>query len=194
MTTITEQTYRDRRRQVLDWIKANPQHWNQVDWHCQTSHCVAGVAEMFSLNLDPMSPSDCETVIYDMLKSGLKIPTPLRAREWMGLSEAQADTLFDADNSLGYIEKLFGCIDPIPDSFENLPSYLLEFIAAYPRLTEDQLDRLVKHEDWQVREIAAAHPNLTASNIDRLIADEDSDVRLTVRRHPLFSGGVCSPT
>jgi hypothetical protein len=183
MTAITEQTYRDRRRQVLEWIKANPQHWDQSDWHCQTSHCVAGVAEMFSLNLDPVNPHDCETVIYGRSKLGQEISTSLQAREWMGLSQAQADTLFDADNSLGNIEELFGCIDPIPDSFEDLPTYLVEFIATYPGLTQEQLDRLVKDEDWRVRVVVAAHPNLTASNINLLIVDEDADVREAIAAH-----------
>ena len=32
-------------RQVLQIIKDNPEHWDQEQWHCDTTHCFAGVTE-----------------------------------------------------------------------------------------------------------------------------------------------------
>lgn len=33
-------------RKIVAHIKANPEHWQQSAWHCGTSHCVAGFAEL----------------------------------------------------------------------------------------------------------------------------------------------------
>lgn len=35
------------------WIESNPEHWDQTNYHCGTSHCFAGVVEMLADGLDP---------------------------------------------------------------------------------------------------------------------------------------------
>ena len=34
--------------QVFDHIKAHPETWSQDDWHCGTTHCFAGHAQIMS--------------------------------------------------------------------------------------------------------------------------------------------------
>jgi hypothetical protein len=33
-------------KSTLKLIKENPEHWNQEEWHCGTSHCFAGLVEL----------------------------------------------------------------------------------------------------------------------------------------------------
>ena len=35
-------------QKVLDLIEANPSCWNQEKWHCGTTHCFAGHAQILS--------------------------------------------------------------------------------------------------------------------------------------------------
>jgi hypothetical protein len=36
---------------TLETIKANPKHWDQQSWHCNTSHCFAGFAQLIDRQL-----------------------------------------------------------------------------------------------------------------------------------------------
>lgn len=40
-----------RFRQVLAAIEANPRHWDQTIWHCDTTHCFAGHAQLLMRGL-----------------------------------------------------------------------------------------------------------------------------------------------
>jgi len=46
-------------KKTLEAIKANPDHWEQETWHCGTSHCFAGFAELLSLGL-PIDSEECD--------------------------------------------------------------------------------------------------------------------------------------
>ena len=35
-------------KQVLDKITACPEQWEQISWHCETTHCFAGWAQILS--------------------------------------------------------------------------------------------------------------------------------------------------
>lgn len=80
---------------VLAFIEANPEHWDQRHWHCGTSHCFAGVAELVKHNLQM---SDHEHTIR--VASRWRLPTFLIARRFLGITEAEACWLFSAARTL----------------------------------------------------------------------------------------------
>lgn len=81
---------------TLDTTKANPQHWDQGNWHCSTTHCFAGIAELLdkqqSLNtyIDEYDIDGCDVAEYAMKALGLTI--------------YQADSLFSPVNTLEDLE------------------------------------------------------------------------------------------
>lgn len=81
--------------QTLDHIKAHPEEWNQGVWHCGTSHCFAGLVEVFTTGEDVSSESTWDV-----------------AEQALGLTTAEAVLLFDAYNTLADLEEtvdsLFG--------------------------------------------------------------------------------------
>jgi hypothetical protein len=74
---------------TIDWIEQNPTHWNQGSWHCGTTHCFKGVAEMLEAELCPAE---------EFLGEGLD-PQAF-GRLVLGLSTLQVDLLFFPDRSL----------------------------------------------------------------------------------------------
>jgi hypothetical protein len=69
-------------KKVLDHIEAHPETWDQATWHCGTSHCFAGWAQIMS-----GKEADQKTVVGD-------------AREWLDLSSADAAWFFRGDAKL----------------------------------------------------------------------------------------------
>lgn len=121
--------------QVLDIIKNNPEHWNQRDWHCDTSHCFAGFVDCIVRNINwKTSDAMCgfETVesVFNLIESMGVNPTTIKslrtltrqfdikkelyyscytqgvAQAALGINENQADALFDAYNTLEDLEDL----------------------------------------------------------------------------------------
>jgi hypothetical protein len=113
-------------RETLQTIKDNPQHWDQTQWHCGSSHCFAGFVECKIRGADitekfdedqtlRWSTADAESLI-SLLNLGEKDANKLRndyvyhkntalvARFALGLNEDQADILFDSDNELEDLE------------------------------------------------------------------------------------------
>ena len=94
---------------TLDAIKANPDHWDQEHWHCETSHCFAGFAELLSLGLpldsdeanllDNPSTYNDETCMWTTRANAIKV---------LGLGDNyyNTDLLFSAYNSLEDLEKM----------------------------------------------------------------------------------------
>jgi hypothetical protein len=64
---------------VIDQIKANPSCWKQSSWHCGTSHCFGGWAQILS-----GKPADENTVRRD-------------ARVFLEISRTDADYYFSGD-------------------------------------------------------------------------------------------------
>lgn len=113
---------------TLDWIKANPQHWNQRYWHCGTSHCFAGTAEMLGAGLDPAQehpdrqPDENDPDFDDMnpeaywgmdtSKTALEMLEIPSAEFWYPGEDRFQRDLFHSGNSLldleKYVEVLFG--------------------------------------------------------------------------------------
>lgn len=81
----------DRLRAVLAHIEAHPETWCQQEWHCGTTHCFAGHAQIMA---------GCEPSDYTARRD---------ARRWLGLTDLEASTLFRATNELEdlryYVEK-----------------------------------------------------------------------------------------
>lgn len=85
-----------RYNQVLATIEANPQHWNQQFWHCNSSHCFAGFTELEFLKLQPRH------TICDVLaaRGETAARTWQVAIDYLELTEEQADWLFTAYRTL----------------------------------------------------------------------------------------------
>lgn len=73
---------REHYQQVLDQITAHPETWNQSLWHCGTTHCFAGWAQLLA-----GLPVNDMTVRRD-------------ARIFLDLSYHEANRLFAPDTSL----------------------------------------------------------------------------------------------
>lgn len=85
-------------KEIVDFIKANPQHWNQRTWHCGTSHCVAGFIEQrvngrsFCSEATAVRP---EMVHWQTFAVG---------RDTLGLSTKKANWLFDPKRTLAELQ------------------------------------------------------------------------------------------
>jgi hypothetical protein len=91
-------------QKVVDAIREHPDQWDQTTWHCGTSHCVAGWAEILSGRIDDRV---CELVSKATGESrGFQIEddgdgeTRVNARGSLRLSRSEADWLFDSDRDL----------------------------------------------------------------------------------------------
>ena len=115
-------------RETLQTIKDNPQHWNQRNWHCETSHCFAGFVEcklrghnlgeevpygwtietkgyleyILSINsLDDDERFEQLNIYYSNETNHRILP-----RIALGLSVSQADKLFCVRNKLEDLERI----------------------------------------------------------------------------------------
>lgn len=91
-------------QKTLDTIKANPQHWDQKNWHCGTSHCFAGFAELIANNLSIETSN--EQVRALKLNGKLESNTGRYAEKLLGISDDDGDALFDAYNTLEVLEQM----------------------------------------------------------------------------------------
>lgn len=82
-----------RFNQVLAMIEANPAHWNQQFWHCNSSHCFAGFAELECLKLQPRH-TICDVVAARVEAANTAAKTWQVAIDYLELTEEQADWLF----------------------------------------------------------------------------------------------------
>ena len=78
---------------TLDHIKAHPEKWDQGVWHCGTTHCFAGLVELFTTGEDK---SKART--WDV------------AEEALGVSGEEATDLFYERNTLADLEKIIKTI------------------------------------------------------------------------------------
>lgn len=94
-------------QKTLDTIKANPQHWDQSKWHCGTSHCFAGFAELIAKNI-PIE-TDESILIRDERFYDPKFndwSTSEHATELLGISDNDAEELFASYRTLEDLEKM----------------------------------------------------------------------------------------
>ena len=100
---------------VLRTIEENPQHWDQRNWHCGTSHCFAGFAQLLGRRMSLGTSIDKD---HPYVMDGAVYHHPSGdAQEWLGLTEQQCSIfdngLFDPDND---IYDLRAAVDQIKQS------------------------------------------------------------------------------
>ncbi|MDE2000739.1 MAG: hypothetical protein KGI52_17635 [Burkholderiales bacterium] len=83
----------ERIKAILDHIEAHPETWNQRNWHCGTTHCFAGHAQLAAGML-----ANDKTVRAD-------------AREWLSLTRAEADYYFARARTLDQLRELLVPLD-----------------------------------------------------------------------------------
>jgi len=79
---------------VIDHIKAHPETWDQQTYHCGSTHCLAGHAQIMS-----GMPENNNCAHRD-------------AREWLGLSDDEADRLFNGNNTIPDLEEFIANAGP----------------------------------------------------------------------------------
>ena len=102
----------ERHRQVIERIKAEPVNWGQYIWHspCGTRHCYAGWAEVLAKGKDWKLPE----IWLDVFRANAEaieeaVSQVIQdAREWLELTEAEADYLFRAIRTLEELEEYAG--------------------------------------------------------------------------------------
>ncbi len=134
ITPPKDKAERDERlRLVLKTIEENPQHWEQREWHCETSHCFAGFAQCFARRVSFRRSLRC-----DEYENGFPIPgQPIirnRARStyddalaWLGVGEGaprvadrfgyvwlQSSALFEFSNTLNDLRRIVSEIIETP--------------------------------------------------------------------------------
>lgn len=98
---------------TLKTIKENPQHWNQENWHCGTSHCFAGFVELISNNIpietdedDLIKKHDLGETFEDLFdEKQFYWNTESYARQRLGITAHDADVLFFPFNTLKNLEE-----------------------------------------------------------------------------------------
>lgn len=89
---------KDRADEILAMIESDPSCWDQEVWHCGTSHCFGGWAQIKSGR-----PADFYTVRRD-------------ARLWLGITAYEANRLFSTSNTLEDIRRI---ISEISDGYDR---------------------------------------------------------------------------
>lgn len=106
-------------RQTLTHIAAHPGDWKQAEWRCRSGMCFAGTAchldggqwayssdnRMFADLLIAEAADDDEDVC-PRHGDGPVIPANERAQRILGLTDDQADRLFDEDNTLADLRRI----------------------------------------------------------------------------------------
>jgi hypothetical protein len=93
----------ERLQKVVKWIETHPARWYQPSWHCGTSHCVAGVAQLFARGID----LDEDFGDYEMPRDAAEdhgLDPMADASRWLGLTEPQYRGLFFYTNTLDFVD------------------------------------------------------------------------------------------
>lgn len=108
ITAPKDKAERDARLDlVLKTIEENPQHWDQNNWHCGTSHCFAGFAQLLSRDMPLQTDIDGEEPYVCV--GGKDFHPCDDAPEWLGVTLEQASLfggLFDPDNDIDDLRRI----------------------------------------------------------------------------------------
>lgn len=100
---------------VLGTIEANPQHWDQRNWHCGTSHCFAGTAQLLARQMPLTTRVDAD---HPYIVIGGEHNHPCGdAQEWLGVTDSQImldGGLFDPDGTLDDLRRIIAEIKATP--------------------------------------------------------------------------------
>ena len=87
---------------VLNWIKSNPEHWDQAHWHCSTVNRFGGLVQI-------MSGKQFSANVVRR-----------NARVFLDVSMSEADYLFSKDRTIGDFERfLSNRVDLDRDGFDR---------------------------------------------------------------------------
>jgi hypothetical protein len=113
---------------TLKTIKENPEHWDQTRWHCGTSHCFAGFAELIENNI-PLDTPDSILVeeynfgenFYSSDEKQFHWYTETSVRRRLGITPHDADVLFYYHNTLQELEEYVNVLikDGSLDLYDN---------------------------------------------------------------------------
>jgi len=101
-----------RFRQIMKLIIADPDSWDQRRWHCGTTHCVGGHAELMAAGVDSSSSNTATLVSKKFQKyeaaeqDAGRWSTEARAAHWLGITMIQAGKLFYSHNTLRHLKKI----------------------------------------------------------------------------------------
>ena len=107
-------------QKTLDTIKANPEHWNQYHWHCGTSHCFAGFAELIANGI-PIQTDDKTLRTYSGFSDSPESvywKTERNAQKLLNINDDDASILFAGYNSLLDLERMVHLLAK-EDSLDN---------------------------------------------------------------------------
>jgi hypothetical protein len=86
---------------TLAAIESHPDHWDQSSWHCGTSHCFAGFAEMLRLGRSPVEKCSEAGEARIQAKPGDSVLIDFVAtRLWLGLDRFEFDEICAGENTL----------------------------------------------------------------------------------------------
>jgi hypothetical protein len=92
---------------TLDAVLAHPEHWRQDSWHCGTSHCFAGFAEMIRLAENPTEK--CSEACYCQPdRDGLQraaLANLEATQKWLGLTDEEWSRVVHVGNSLEELKR-----------------------------------------------------------------------------------------
>jgi hypothetical protein len=163
--------------QVLSFIKADPQSWNQKRWHCESAHCFAGHVELLTLG--------------EATKNTAGI-----ARAALAISHAQADYLFDPARSLQDFDQIdehplfTDDVDALEGFSRNDNRHVRRDVADNPVCPKSILEILSNDKDWTIRRAVAENLNCPTSILEILGKDQVSYVRRAVADNPNCPAGV----
>ena len=95
MAKVTKKQTQQRILAVIDEIVEHPERHDQAGWHspCGTMHCFAGLADVQAGNVAPKGVKIGSAEWEDWAEL-----TSVRATEWLGITEDEADELYDGSN------------------------------------------------------------------------------------------------
>jgi hypothetical protein len=99
-------------RKTLEHIEAHPQEWDQVRWRCESGMCFAGTAAdldgaQWLYGAGPMLRRREDDPADDRYAPD-RLHVRTRAQHILGISEDQADDLFEATNTLDDLRRIVG--------------------------------------------------------------------------------------
>jgi hypothetical protein len=125
--------------ETMTWINTNPSHHNQSSWHCGTSHCFFGVAEMLGTKL---SPFECFVGADKTFENAKKL---------LNLTDAQASYISKGSLSRGQLNEIVKTWT-IPDFISS--DKIAIALSPFP-LSIDLITELAHDSDEDVRRAIA---------------------------------------
>jgi hypothetical protein len=103
---VSKELRNKRLLKTLEMVKANPDHWDQKHWHCGTSHCFAGFANLLQFEL----PAETHEDELEDINPRLDEWSVGSATQWLGLTDYEARLLFSSTNRLEDLERIISQI------------------------------------------------------------------------------------